>query len=171
MHFGTSVGKPHQCNFASTGPGLAWLLVWLLGFFSCNYVLSNQCFVAACPPATQPWLEEPMLHTLQKQVGFYNNKMVTLVAIQMSHQLVCLHDQNVCTHTSWRDSGYEKFTLVWKTNCIRQPKRQLSSSSYNHSSYTDNPEHLWMSLSGSDICGNLQWSSRQISLLGNEVHQ
>ena len=23
---------------------------------------------------------------------------------------------------NWRDSGYERFTLVWKTNCIRQPK-------------------------------------------------
>ena len=34
--------------------------------------------------------------------------------------------------SSWRDNGYERFTLVRKTNCIRQPKRQLPSSSYNH---------------------------------------
>ena len=27
--------------------------------------------------------------------------------------------------SSWGDSGYERFTLVWKTNCIRQPDRQL----------------------------------------------
>ena len=45
-----------------------------------------------------------MLHTLQKQVGCYNNKMVTLVAIKMSLQLVCMHDQLVCMHTSWRES-------------------------------------------------------------------
>ena len=32
-------------------------------------------------------------------------------------------------HTSW---GFERFTLVQKSNCIRQPERQLSSSSYNH---------------------------------------
>ena len=38
--------------------------------------------------------------------------------------------------TSWRDSGYERFTLVWKTNYIRQPKRQLASSSYNHNTLT-----------------------------------
>ena len=24
--------------------------------------------------------------------------------------------------TNWRDSGYERFSLVWKSNCIRQPK-------------------------------------------------
>ena len=26
------------------------------------------------------------------------------------------------------NSGYERFTLAWKTNCIRQPKRQLPGS-------------------------------------------
>ena len=52
-----------------------------------------------------------MLQTLQKQVGCYNNKMATLVAIQMFYQLVCMHDQLVCMHdelvcmhTSWRES-------------------------------------------------------------------
>ena len=34
--------------------------------------------------------------------------------------------------TKWRDSGYEKFALVSETNCIRQPKGQVPSSSYNH---------------------------------------
>ena len=38
--------------------------------------------------------------------------------------------------TSWRDSGYERFALVWKPNCIRQPKMQLPSSSYNHNTLT-----------------------------------
>ena len=32
--------------------------------------------------------------------------------------------------TNWRDSGYERFALALKTNCIRQPGRQLPSSSY-----------------------------------------
>ena len=27
------------------------------------------------------------------------------------------------------NSGYERFTLLWITNCIRQPKRQLPGSS------------------------------------------
>ena len=34
--------------------------------------------------------------------------------------------------TNWRDSGYERFALVLETNCIRQSKGQLPSSSYNH---------------------------------------
>ena len=38
--------------------------------------------------------------------------------------------------TNWRDSGYERFSLVLKSNCIRQPKMPLSSSSYNHSTLT-----------------------------------
>ena len=38
--------------------------------------------------------------------------------------------------TSWRDSGYERFALVWKPKCIRQPKMQLPSSSYNHNTLT-----------------------------------
>ena len=37
--------------------------------------------------------------------------------------------------------------LVLKTNCIRQPKGQLPSSSYNHNN-TDNPHN---------ICGSLIW--------------
>ena len=31
----------------------------------------------------------------------------------------------------------EKFTLVWKTDWIRQPKKQLPSSSYNHNTMTN----------------------------------
>ena len=56
------------------------------------------------------------LHTLQKQVGCFNHK--------------------VWLQTSWRDGGYERFALVWKSNCIRQPKIQLPSSSYNHNILT-----------------------------------
>ena len=39
-------------------------------------------------------------------------------------------------YTSWRASVYDRFTLVWKTNCMRQPERQLPSSSYNHNTLT-----------------------------------
>ena len=38
--------------------------------------------------------------------------------------------------TSWRDSGYERFALIWKSNCIRQHKMQQPSSSYNHNTLT-----------------------------------
>ena len=38
--------------------------------------------------------------------------------------------------SSWRDSGYEGFALVEKSNCIRQPKMQLLSSSYIHNTLT-----------------------------------
>ena len=36
-----------------------------------------------------------------------------------------------CRQTE-KNSGYESFTLALKSNCIRQPKGQLPSSSYNH---------------------------------------
>ena len=34
--------------------------------------------------------------------------------------------------TNRKDSGYEMFALLLETNCIRQPKGQLPTSSYNH---------------------------------------
>ena len=50
-------------------------------------------------------------------------------------------------HTSWRDSGYERFTMVWKTNFIRQTERQLPSLSYNHNTTAWQPsEHLSLQL-------------------------
>ena len=43
---------------------------------------------------------------------------------------------------NWRaDSGYEKFALVLETNCKRQPKGQLPSSSYNHNRMKT--QYLW----------------------------
>ena len=36
--------------------------------------------------------------------------------------------------TNWRDSGYEKFTLVWKTEDL--PKMELPTSSYNRNTLT-----------------------------------
>ena len=44
--------------------------------------------------------------------------------------------------TNWRDCNYERFALVLKTNCIRQPKGRLPSSSYNHNTCTDNPQNI-----------------------------
>ena len=45
---------------------------------------------------------------LQKQVGCFNHRVVTLVADKLET---------------------ERFTLVWKTNWIRQPKRKLPNCS------------------------------------------
>ena len=38
--------------------------------------------------------------------------------------------------TNWRDSGHDRFALILKTNCIRQPNRWLPTSSYNHHTLT-----------------------------------
>ena len=38
--------------------------------------------------------------------------------------------------TSWRDSGYERFALVWKSNCIRQPKVSCPVPLTNHNALT-----------------------------------
>ena len=43
--------------------------------------------------------------------------------------------------TNWRDSGYERFALLFRTNYIRQPNRQLPTSSYNHNTLADNPQN------------------------------
>ena len=34
--------------------------------------------------------------------------------------------------TSWRDIGYQRFSLEWKSNCIKQPKMQQLNLGYNH---------------------------------------
>jgi len=33
-----------------------------------------------------------------------------------------------CLQTNWRDSGYERYALVWKNNCIRQPKEAADNT-------------------------------------------
>ena len=55
--------------------------------------------------------------TLQKQVSCFNHmyRVVTLIADKLERQ--------------W-------FALVWKPKCIRQPRMQLPSSSYNHNTLT-----------------------------------
>ena len=59
------------------------------------------------------------VHILQKQLGCFNNRVVTLVA------------------DIWRDSGYDRLdALVLKTNCIRQPKMHLPGLSYNQNTLT-----------------------------------
>ena len=55
---------------------------------------------------------------LKKQVGCFNHRVVTTVADKLKR------------------SGYDRFALVLETNCIRQPNRQLPSSSYNHNTLT-----------------------------------
>ena len=51
----------------------------------------------------------------QNKLVVFNHRVVTLVADKLET---------------------ERFTLVWKTNWIRQPKKQLPSSSYNHNTLT-----------------------------------
>ena len=58
------------------------------------------------------------LATLKKQVGCFNHRVVTTVADKLKRP------------------GYERFALVLENNCIRQPNRQLPSSSYNHNTLT-----------------------------------
>ena len=62
--------------------------------------------------------------SLQKQVGSFNHRGVTLVADKLET---------------------ERFTLVWKTNWIRQPKKQLPSFSYITTVQWQPSEHLWKS--------------------------
>ena len=57
-------------------------------------------------------LKQPVhsrVSSLQKQVGCFNHRVVTLVADKLET---------------------ERCTMVWKTNWIRQPKKQLPSFSY-----------------------------------------
>ena len=50
-----------------------------------------------------------------------------LYYISLQKQLVVLTIQCLpWLQTSWRDSGYERFALVMRTNCIRQPNRQAA---------------------------------------------
>ena len=62
----------------------------------------------------------PQLVSLQKQFGYFNHRVATLVADKLERQY----------------SDFERFALILKTNCVRQPKRQLPSSSYNHNTLT-----------------------------------
>ena len=55
--------------------------------------------------------------TLQKQIGCFNHRVVTLVA-------------------SWRDSGYERFTVIGRLIALCNPRGSQPSSFYNHSTPT-----------------------------------
>ena len=56
--------------------------------------------------------------SLQKQVGCFNIRLVTMVADKL------------------KSSGYDRFALVWKTIYLGQLTQQLPSSSYNHNILT-----------------------------------
>ena len=56
-------------------------------------------------------------------------KQLEKVNVDWSRELHCKNKLVVLTtewlpwlQTNWRDSGYERFSLVWKSNCIWQPK-------------------------------------------------
>ena len=60
--------------------------------------------------------------TLQKQVGCLNHRVVTLVTYQLGRQ--------------WSLLEYWLWELYLSIGSIRQPERQLLSSSYNHNTLT-----------------------------------
>ena len=70
--------------------------------------------------------------TAKFEDGFLENTIV-----HCKNKLVILTTQWLTwLQTNWRDSGYERFALVPKSNCIRQPKMQQPNSSYNHNTLT-----------------------------------
>ena len=78
----------------------------------------------------QPWLYLTLLHTPMTLLH-------STIALHCKNKLVVLTTEWLpWLQTSWRDSGYERFALIWKSNCIRQPKMQQPSSSYNHNTLT-----------------------------------
>ena len=81
---------------------------------SYNLTIGSILYIQAGAPQTCS--APPPGTTLNKHVGCFNHRVVTKVADKL------------------RDSGYERFAI--ETNCIRQPNRQLPSSSYNHNTLT-----------------------------------
>ena len=47
--------------------------------------------------------------------------------------------------SSWRDSSNEKFNLVWKINCIRQPPEAPAQFIFTATIHWQPSEHLWRS--------------------------
>ena len=76
----------------------------------------------------------------------FRSRLLSNIPTEIAPHLPDLHCKNklvVLTtewlpwlQTSWRDSGYERFALIWKSNCIRQPKMQQSNLAYNHNTLT-----------------------------------
>ena len=69
----------------------------------------------------------PLLYKLKQlykrlPVDLFNHILLITYCISLQKQVGCFNHKV-------RDSGYERFALVWKSNCIRQPKMQLPSSS------------------------------------------
>ena len=71
-------------------------------------------------------------------VGYQYHELQTLFHLVLcENKLVVLTTERLpWLQTNWRDGGYDRLTLEWKPNCTGQPKRQRSSSSYNHNTMT-----------------------------------
>ena len=74
---------------------------------------------------------------------------LTLAATKLWQLTHCKNKLVTWLQPSWRESGYKRFTLLFETNCIRQPEMQLPwyvhnqpSSSYNHDTLHDNPQNI-----------------------------
>ena len=67
------------------------------------------------------------IHTLQKQVGCFNHKVVSYHSCRQAEETVVMRGLLMQLVSN---------TAVLEINCIRQPNRQLPSSSYNHSTLT-----------------------------------
>ena len=72
--------------------------------------------------------ELPMKLHVKQWVAFYNNldRKVSMIALQK--QVGCFNHRVVTMVADKLET--ERFTLVWETNWIRQPKKQLPSFSY-----------------------------------------
>ena len=127
------------CFFTVTWISLFAHLRWMIR--QCSWSEQNHCWLYYFPCMTLQGAPKAclLISPLQKQVG-------------------CLTTEwSPWLHTSWKDIGYERSTLVWKTISIRQPERLLSSSSYNHNSLTI----LWASCEGV-ITNALQSCSKEL---------
>ena len=90
------------------------------------------CLVSACASREDYVAALVRLHALLKPGG-----KIVLYTPHCKIKLVVLTPEWLpWLQTNWRDSGYESFTVVLKSNCIRQPKMPLSSFSYNHNTLT-----------------------------------
>ena len=62
-------------------------------------------------------------HIDKRKVKIGIAERIALSYIHCKNKLVVLTTEWLpWLQTNWRDSGYERFSLVWKSNCIRQPK-------------------------------------------------
>ena len=55
--------------------------------------------------------------------------------------------------------GYERFTLAWKTNCIRQPKRQLPGCPLFLIQVGDSLTDVLKLVSACVVVGKMNWEA------------